>query len=199
MKSKMIIIEGPQGTGKSTLANYLRDNLAGSNLYRLSGQKDKTITGKELSTKMYDALIVYLEQMQEIPMDMIFDRTFFSEEIYANLGYKEYSFHDVYERLLASLSNLNYEIYFINLYLKNTEIFRERLARESHHNYQEFSIANSINQQNEYLIIINYIKEKYPHIKVLNLAMDDFDASYEIIEKTFNIENKLRKLSHDNK
>ena len=41
-KSKLIIIEGPQGTGKTTLANYLRDNMSGSNLYRLSGQKDKT-------------------------------------------------------------------------------------------------------------------------------------------------------------
>jgi thymidylate kinase len=68
--SKMIIVEGPQGTGKTTLTNYLRDNLSSSNLYRLSGQKDKTITGKDYSKKMYYALIEYLEKMQQIPMDI---------------------------------------------------------------------------------------------------------------------------------
>ena len=26
-KQKLIIVEGPQGTGKSTLTNYLRDNV----------------------------------------------------------------------------------------------------------------------------------------------------------------------------
>ena len=45
--NKLIIIEGPQGTGKTTLANYLRENMPGSNLYRLSGQKDKTESGKK--------------------------------------------------------------------------------------------------------------------------------------------------------
>ena len=38
-KSKIIIVEGPQGTGKTTLTNYLRENIPGSNLYRLHGQK----------------------------------------------------------------------------------------------------------------------------------------------------------------
>ena len=61
-KMKLIVIEGPQGTGKTTLANYLRENIPGSNLYRLSGQKDKTTSGKKLSTKMYDALLEYLEK-----------------------------------------------------------------------------------------------------------------------------------------
>ncbi len=38
MQNRMIIVEDPQGTGKTTLTNYLRDNIASSNLYRLSGQ-----------------------------------------------------------------------------------------------------------------------------------------------------------------
>lgn len=84
-RSKLVIIEGPQGTGKTTLANYLRDNMSGSNLYRLSGQKDKTQTGLNYSIKMYDALLNYLEIMQDIPMDIIFDRTFMTEEVYARL------------------------------------------------------------------------------------------------------------------
>ena len=59
---KLIIVEGPQGTGKTTLTNYLRDNLPAINLYRLQGQKDKTLTGKEVSTKMYDYLLNYMNK-----------------------------------------------------------------------------------------------------------------------------------------
>ena len=116
-KNRLIIVEGPQGTGKSTLANYLRDNIAGANLYRLTGQKDKTVTGLNYSKFMYDALMEYLRKMQMIRNDMIFDRTFMTEEVYARLGYKEYSFTDIYKKLSEQLNELTYEIYYLSLYL----------------------------------------------------------------------------------
>ena len=105
-RNRMIIVEGPQGTGKSTLTNYLRDNIPSSNLQRLSGQRDKTINGKVLSEKMYFILLNYLKAMESIPMDFVFDRNFFSEEVYARLGYKEYSFTDVYNSLIDKLCAL---------------------------------------------------------------------------------------------
>ncbi len=189
-KIKLIVIEGPQGTGKTTLANYLRENIAGSNLYRLSGQKDKTKSGKILSQNMYNALLDYLEKMQEVPMDLIFDRTFFTEEVYARLGYKEYSFSDVYAGLLNRFSKLNFDIYFICLYLEDTDLYIKRLARESHHNYQAFKLENSVNQQNAYLKMSEEIKNTYPNIKVLNLRMDDFNIAYEKINELLAINNK---------
>lgn len=182
--NRLIVVEGPQGTGKSTLANYFRDNIPSSNLYRLSGQKDKTITGKNISKKMYNTLLDYLKNMQEIPMDLIFDRTFFTEEVYARLGYKEYSFTDVYEDLLNKFLKLNYDIYFINLYLENTKLFEQRLKRV-HHNYQSFSIDNSVNQQNVYRDIADDLKMK--GVTVENLAMDDFDVAYEKVKKLVKI------------
>lgn len=182
--NRLIVVEGPQGTGKSTLANYFRDNIPSSNLYRLSGQKDKTITGKNISKKMYNTLLDYLKNMQEIPMDLIFDRTFFTEEVYARLGYKEYSFTDVYEDLLNKFLKLNYDIYFINLYLENTKLFEQRLKRV-HHNYQSFSIDNSVNQQNVYRDIADDLKMK--GVTVENLAMDNFDEAYEKVKKLVKI------------
>ena len=179
---KLIIIEGPQGAGKSTLANYLRDNLAGSNLYRLSGQKDKTEQGLFYSVQMYDALIEYLKVMQNVPMDMIFDRTFTTEEVYARLGYKDYSFTDYYDRYLNELSRLEYELHYFSLYLKNVELFRERLARPEHHQYQAFSIENSINQQNTFLNIADEI-DAYDSINVHRLPMDDFNESYDEVKR----------------
>ena len=186
-KSKIIVVEGPQGTGKTTLANFFRENLSSSNLYRLSGQKDKTLTGKKYSIIMYDALIEYLQEMQVVPMDIIFDRTFFTEEVYGRLGYKEYSFTDEYQRLVKKFDELDYEIYYISLYLKDVELFRQRLARESHHNYQSFSLENSVNQQNVYKEIADEL-EQNTNIKVIRMEMDDFDVAYEKIREIFGIE-----------
>ena len=188
MKYRMIIVEGPQGTGKTTLANYLRENIPGSNLYRLSGQKDKTAEGKKASKKMYYALLDYLKDMEDVPMDLIFDRTFFSEEVYARCGYKEYSFTDIYKKLLEKLDKLAFDIYYISLYLKDDDLFIKRLARDSHHNYQAFSKENSVKQQNEYRAIAKELKE-YENIKVHEIAMDDFEKAYKKINKLFNIKN----------
>lgn len=182
--NRLIIIEGPQGTGKTTLANYLRENIPGSNLYRLSGQKEKEETGKLISKKMYEALLDYLEKMVDIPMDLIFDRTFFTEEVYARLRYKQYNFTDVYQSLLDRFLKLNYEIYFINLYLKDTSIYEKRLKRE-HHNYQAFSVESSIDQQNVYKEIGEKLKQN--GVNVCFLCMDDFNKAYDKVNKLLNI------------
>lgn len=187
-RNRMIIVEGPQGTGKSTLAGYLRENIPGANFYKLSGQKDKSLSGKELSTYMYQILLEYLEKMSIVPMDMIFDRNFFSEEVYARLGYKEYSFTDVYSNLVERLIKMNYETYLILLYLNNPELYLQRLRRSQHHNYQKFSVQNSMNQQEKYLELGDELKDS--SIKVIPLAMDNFDEAYKEVNKVFKIGQK---------
>lgn len=190
---KFIVIEGPQGCGKTTLTNFLRDNIPASNLYRLSGQKDKTITGKEKSKKMYFALLDYLKEIEHCDMNLIFDRTFFTEQVYGLLGYKEYDFTDIYEELLKRLGELDYEIYYISLYLEDTSIYGTRLKRE-HHNYQAFSIENSINQQNTYQSLLPGIRA-LPNTKVIELAMDDFEKAYASIRDLFGINNSEELIS----
>lgn len=182
--NRLIVVEGPQGTGKTTLANYLRESIPGSNLYRLSGQKDKSITGRDISIKMYDALLKYLKTMEDVPMDLVFDRTFFTEEVYARLGYKDYSFTDNYYKLVDRFVDLNYEKYFINLYLENTDIFKERLDRV-HHDYQAFSVQSSIDQQNTYRDIADELSTR--GVTVENLAMDNFDEAYDKVKKLLKI------------
>jgi len=192
MKNKLIIVEGPQGTGKTSLTNYLRDNIASSNLYRLSGQKDKTETGKKISEKMYVALLDYLEQMQDVPMTILFDRTFFTEEVYARLGYKDYSFTDVYEKLVDKLAKLSYDIYLVSLYLEDEKLYEARLARERHHNYQAFSVENSSNQQRTYKELGEELSKKYDNIKIIRIAMDNFEKAYKEIDELFDIESKTQ-------
>ena len=61
------------------------------------------------------------------------------------------------------------------LYLKDTSLYGKRLRRQ-HHQYQAFSIQNSINQQNEYLKLLDGIK--YKNIHKLKISTDDFETAY---------------------
>ncbi len=188
MRMKCIIIEGPQGCGKTSLANYLREHIPASNLYRLSGQSDKTETGKEKSTKMYNALLDYMKAIDDSDINLIFDRTFFTEQVYSQVGFKEYDFTDVYLQLLEKLGKLNFDVYYISLYLKDENIFKTRIKRE-HHNYQAFSLENSVKQQNAYKDLIPGI-EKLPNTKVYEIATDDYDEAYQEIDEILGIVKK---------
>ena len=130
-RGNIIIIEGPQGSGKSTMDNFLRDNLASSNLYRLTGIKDKSETGFEKNKTMYLGLINYMESLEETELSLIFDRTFFTEEVYSILGYKEYRFDEAYDRLVKKLSQLDFNIYLVILYCKDTSLYEKRLRLRS--------------------------------------------------------------------
>ena len=47
--SKIIIVEGAQGAGKTTITDFIRNAVPYTNLYRLNGTSDSTINGKEKS------------------------------------------------------------------------------------------------------------------------------------------------------
>lgn len=183
-RGNIIIVEGPQGVGKSTMANFLRDNLPTTNLYRLSGIKDRSETGREKNKIMYLGLINYMESLEETELNLVFDRTFFSEQVYCSLGYKDYKFDDVYKRLISKLNALDYNIYFAVLYLKDVNIYEQRLKRV-HHNYQSFSLQSSVDQQNEYLKLADNMKQN--NIKVLKIAMDDYKKGYEKLIKNIQV------------
>lgn len=169
--SKIIIVEGAQGAGKTTITDYLRNSVKHTNLYRLSGISDSTKSGYEKSKKMYEDLLEYTEKMENLNINLLFDRTFFSEENYCRLGLKEYSFTDVYDKLLEKLSKLDFDIYYLTLYLQDENLFEERLKRDGKVEpaYAKFSSQSSINQQREYLKMSDEIKEKYNTIHVYNI------------------------------
>lgn len=172
--SKLIVVEGPQGAGKTTITDFLRNSLSYTNLYRLCGTSDSTLSGKSKAEDMYYNLNDYMKKMENKSINMVFDRTFFSEENYCRLGKKEYTFTDVYNRLLEDFSKLDFEIYYITLYLRNESLYNERLNREEKAIFKgsNYEAENSINQQRVYLEMAEEIKEKYPNINVVNIAND---------------------------
>lgn len=172
--SKLIVVEGPQGAGKTTITDFLRYSLSYTNLYRLCGTSDSTPTGKKKAEDMYVDLLEYMKKMENKSINLVFDRTFFTEENYCRLGKKQYSFSDVYDKLLDDFSKLDFEIYYITLYLRNESLYNERLNREGKAAFQgsKFEAENSINQQRMYLKMAEEIKEKYSNINVVNIAND---------------------------
>lgn len=176
--SKIIIVEGAQGAGKTTVTDFLRYAVKYTNLYRLTGTADSSKEGKKKATIMYKNLLSYMKTLENLNINLLFDRTFFTEEIYCRLGFKDYSFTDVYEKLLEELSKMDFEIYYITLYLKDESQFEQRLAREGKAvpEYAKFKAESSINQQKEYLKMAEEVEEKYPNINVVNIQNDrDFE------------------------
>ena len=178
--SKLIVVEGAQGAGKTTVTDFIRHSLSYTNLYRLCGTSDTTKEGKKKAEDMYIDLLEYIKKMENKSINLLFDRTFFTEENYCRLGKKDYTFSDVYEKLLEDFSKLDFDIYYITLYLRDTKKYSSRLDRKDKAKFKnsEFNVENSINQQRVYLEMAEEIKEKYPNIKVVNIANDrDFEET----------------------
>ena len=176
--SKLIVVEGAQGAGKTTVTDFLRYSLSYTNLYRLCGTSDITKEGKKKAEEMYVNLLEYIKKMENKSINLVFDRTFFTEENYCRLGKKEYVFTDVYEKLLENFSKLDFDIYYITLYLEDTSNYNIRLNREGKATFKnsKFDAENSIKQQKIYIEMAKEIKNKYPNIKVANISNDkDFE------------------------
>lgn len=172
--SKLIVVEGPQGAGKTTVTDYIRHGLKYTNLYRLCGTADSSPTGKQKAKDMYWDLLEYIEKMENKSINLVFDRTFFTEEIYSRLKFKEYNFSDEYEKLLNKFSTLDFDIYYITLYLEDTELFKKRLVRDDKAitDYAKFNIDSSKKQQEQYLKMADEISSKYTNIKVFKVSND---------------------------
>ena len=182
MKDKIIIVEGPQGVGKTTFTNYLREKMGTTDLYRLTGIKDKTETGHQKIKKKYEKLIEYMEACEDV--NLLFDRTFFTNEVYSRLGFLQYSFSDTFEELLQKLNALDFDIYFIVLYLEDTNLYKKRIQRDKF-TYQKFEVESSIKQQNEYLKLADEVEKKANNIKVIRFENSTKEETNKKVRELF--------------
>ena len=199
--SKLIVVEGAQGAGKTTITDFLRHSLKYTNLYRLSGTSDSSPEGLKKAEKMYVDLLDYLEKLENTSINLLFDRTFFTEENYCRLGLKQYSFTQVYEKLLDKFSKLDFNIYYITLYLKNETLYEKRLQRDGKAvpEYAKFKAESSVKQQNVYLEMSKEIKEKYPNINVIEIANDgDVENTKNILRNFIGFYTKENQRKNEN-
>jgi thymidylate kinase len=153
MKPKLIIVEAPQGGGKTTLTNILRDKIPYTNLLRLSGIQDKSEVGKGKVYTLRYLEYEYILNSAELEINFILDRCHITEKVYCNLGFKDYSFYEenaILNREIKKISEL-YDVYFI-LLITNRATYEERLLRDKpQYSNVTFNAENSMLQQKEFM------------------------------------------------
>lgn len=164
MKPKIVIIEGAQGCGKTTITNWLREQMPFTNLMRMSGHRFIDSDGRDKSMTMYGLLCRYLEDMGRARTDMnfVFDRIFVSDIVYSMLGYRNYTLPVA--ELIDDYHSLNryYDVTYITLYVGDSEIIKERLNRDKFEvEYSKFDVESSIRQQNAYLDMHSLMKNSF--------------------------------------
>lgn len=181
-KPKIVIIEGCPSSGKTTVSNELREKLSNMTLMSLTGCKNKTIIGQEDSFVYHNNLLDYLLLTRNTKMDYVLCRSFISEKIYCNLGFKPYSFKSQYNILLNNLDSLSwyYDVYVILLTINQDQI-KERIEREGKHNYHNYSIEDSLIQQEEYKKEMSYIANSTKQIGIYELKNKSLDATVRTI------------------
>ena len=186
MKPKLIIVEGSQGCYKSTITNILREQLPSTTLLRLSGVKGR-LKEDEVKSYIYHTNVLNLVlDTSSVGMNYVFDRSFMSDKVFANLKYKEYDFNFFYSALLSKLEFLQkkYDVYFI-LLVADKDDFAERLKRNKAE-YHEFSAQNSLMQQEQYLKEFHKI-QGIDNKFIINTSLKSSDeVALDIINKILN-------------
>jgi thymidylate kinase len=159
-KPKIIFIEGSQGVGKSSVTKELREKLKYTTMLDLNAIGDKSFEGRNKMYKYHKSILNMFDDNKYNGMNFLCSRSYFSEAVYCELGYKSYDFEVQTNSLTSELTYLTkyYDIYFIVLTATEEEL-EERLNRNKFA-YNKFSVENSLNQQNVYKRYLRYLSNK---------------------------------------
>ena len=107
------------------------------------------------------------------------------------MGKKAYSFTDVYNKLEKQFFNLDFEIYYITLFLGDEQEYERRLNRPGKAVFaaSKFSLDNSRKQQWEYINLATEIFIKYGDC--FNVHLLSIDTSKPIEETYKQLDNIL--------
>ena len=160
MKPKIIFIEGCQGCGKASISKELREKLKYTPMLDLNAIGDKSLEGRDKMYKYHKGILNMFEDNKYNGMNFLCSRSYFSEAVYCELGYKKYDFEVQTNSLTSELTYLTnyYDVYFIVLTATEEEL-KERLNRNKFA-YNKFSVENSLSQQNVYIRYLRYLSNK---------------------------------------
>lgn len=158
---KIITIEGSRGTGKSTIAHQLRQELKDTTLINFTGFNTDGEEGFKRITDYYMNWIAMFIQMKQAGLEhtILCDRIFFSEMVFSKL-YKNYDFREVYAFLVEAFALLEPTIFYLTI--EDEEELGRRLQRDKvpFHNVEE-SVTETFKQQAEYDKVFKDIEDKF--------------------------------------
>lgn len=177
MMSKVIILEGPRGTGKSTLARNIREKISEITLVNATGFHLNDSEGLAKIVGYYTAWLNMLSNLHTHDSTFVFDRFFFSERVFSEL-YKDYDFNMYYRIFLSDLSFVA-DVDLIYLTVSDSQVLKARLERDKvpFGNVSE-SVFETMRQQSVYNDIMSEISSKYPIIK-----LHEVDTTYKTPEQ----------------
>lgn len=181
-KPFIVFIEGCQGCGKSTVCRELREQMKYVTLLDLNGIGDKTESGEYKMFTYHNKIIDMFDYSKFCEMNYVCCRSYLSERIYCNLGYKPYTFDRYVPILLGNIDYLTkwYNVYFI-LLTTSEEDLKIRLNRDKFA-YQKFSVENSLAQQDQYQVEFRKMAKQNTEIKVFEIENDSLDRTVNTIK-----------------
>ncbi|MCA1027037.1 hypothetical protein LCM23_13125 [Cytobacillus kochii] len=194
--SKIIILEGARGTGKSSVSFQLRQHLPHSTLINFTGFNESGEEGLNKITTYYDSWLELFRQMKSGIKDQVIicDRFFFSERVYSAL-YKDYDFSKIFKIYSMLLPTLADELFIYNFTIHDEKELTKRLQRDKipFSSIKE-SVEETLKQQKEYKKCFDEFFA-YQDIKSFRekIAFKEISTDSESIESVLNtIKNEVK-------
>jgi len=115
----LIIIEGVDGTGKTSLAEKLKDELDYNIAFRTSQRNTKKLKDLDIHINDYHEDIHFINQWSSIGFNAICDRSFISGAVYEKITKK---MSIIFDYCLEQIRRNQDDVYFILLKAKNKTI-----------------------------------------------------------------------------
>lgn len=193
-RPQIIVVEGGQGDGKTVTTNEIREQLAHTNMLRLTGGKSNSL---EMIKANYVAIQNMLDMLAKNNVDInyVFDRTFTTEWCYRRLGYKgdKESFDEVGRMLIGRLMDLGdvYNITFVVLSADDKTV-EKRLKRDKpQYNNVVFCTENSRKQREMFIEIL----DKEVDRSKANLVVFDTTRGKDVRENVNLLLNEIYRIS----
>lgn len=185
---KLLLVEGCIGSGKTTLANELRERMKHTQLLSLSSLDTKNDFLREDDQYLwFHQSVLDFCRANLVNTNIILARSFLSDYIYYKLGHKpdDYNGESNYSLLCSKLKGVtkiaDVEIIILTA---NENQLKTRLNRDKFQ-LVEHTVEEALNQQEEYLKVSEDLKQKGFNVKII----DNSDLTINtVIKKVMNNE-----------
>ena len=177
-KPKLVFVLGSQAVGKSSVARCLREKLPHTSMLDLSSS---SIDTEHTMYKYHSEILDMFFQTRHLGISWICSRSFICNQVYSNLGYKDYDFRiktDILTNHLDYLSDF-YDLYLILLVATPDEL-EIRLKRDKTE-YVKFSVENSLKQQEEYKKEIKRLANTTENVKCFTIENKELETTINTI------------------